>query len=200
MEQRTLYLIDDDDGVLGGLSFLLCTAGYRVLAYRSAMDFLERFPEEPKGCIVTDVRMPGVNGIALTAQLRGRGLTLPVIVISGHGDIPMAVQAVRAGAFDFIEKPFEDEVLIESLTRAFSAEVGPEDRARLGRSIEALSVEDRTLLDCLLAGWDNQRMAAHFDMHSREVELRMGHIISGMAAGNLSTLLRSLLALRRART
>jgi two-component system response regulator FixJ len=144
--------------------------------------------------------MPGVNGIALTAQLRGRGLTLPVIVISGHGDIPMAVQAVRAGAFDFIEKPFEDEVLIDSLTRAFSAKTDPEDGVRLGRIIEALPVEDRALLDCLLAGWDNQRMAAHFDTESREVEQRMGRIIAGMAAGNLSTLLRSLLALRRART
>lgn len=115
--RRLVHLIEDDVPVADALSFLLRAMGFEVAVYESGLRFLEKAPDDPEGCVVTDVRMPGLNGIELTAQLRGRGLRLPVIVMSGHDDGSLAALARRAGASEFIAKPFDDDILLEALDR-----------------------------------------------------------------------------------
>jgi two-component system response regulator FixJ len=118
--KHLVHLIDDDPEVLKAVAFMLRAAGYRVAPYDSGLSFLDSLGNRIEGCIVTDVRMPDQNGIELTAQLQGLGFEVPVIVMSGHGDLALAREAVRAGALDFIEKPFDDEVLLDCLARAFA--------------------------------------------------------------------------------
>lgn len=119
MTQRLIHLIEDDDDVARGLSFLLLTMGYQVKVYSSALKFVEELPKYPKGCVITDVHMPDLNGIELTAQLRSLGFSIPVIVISGHDDGSLGRLATRAGGVQFIAKPFDDEMLLEALEQVF---------------------------------------------------------------------------------
>lgn len=115
MSDAVIHLIDDDEGVRQAVAFLLTTAGFAVRVYDSAIAFLDALPTVQPGCIVTDVRMPGMDGLALQRALKPLGIGLPVIVITGHGDVPLAVEAMKAGAVDFIEKPFNDEMLLSAI-------------------------------------------------------------------------------------
>lgn len=117
MAKRLIYIIEDDSAVANALSFLLRATGYSVIVYQSGLHFLDDVPDYPEGCVLTDVRMPGLNGIELTAQLRGLGLGMPVIVMSGHADAALSSFALRAGAVDFITKPFDDDILLEALEK-----------------------------------------------------------------------------------
>ena len=117
-DTQIVHLIDDDDAVRDALTLLMAEAGMTVRSYRSALDFLGKSHAEAAGCIVSDIRMPGMDGLQLQSKLRAGGDTTPIIFITGHGDVPMAVQALRAGAMDFIEKPFDEDVLLESVRRA----------------------------------------------------------------------------------
>src|SRR4249919_825395 len=158
--ESTVHVIDDDEALRDSLTFILRTARLDVLSYPSATAFLEALPEANLSCVITDVRMPGMSGIDLLRRLRERKISVPVIVITGHGDIPLAVEAMRIGAIDFLEKPFADEMLIASVKAALRQKEGEVkrhgERAETEGRLAALSNRERDVLGGLVAGRANK--------------------------------------------
>ena len=196
-----VHIVDDDEAVRQSLAFLLSTAGIPVRVYELATSFLAALPTLQPGCLVTDVRMPDMTGIELLQQLRYRDIKLPVIVITGHGDIPLAVEAMKSGAIDFIEKPFAEELILRAVRAA-------EDRAKkLGRRSEeetqvavrlaALSERERQVLEGLVAGHANKTIAYELGISPRTVEVYRANVMTKMQAKSLSELIRMTLAIRR---
>jgi two-component system response regulator FixJ len=161
-----VHLIDDDEAVRSSLAFLLSTAKIGVQTYESATAFLAALPDAKTGCVVTDVRMPGMSGLDLLRELKARKLAMPVIVITGHGDVQLAVEAMKIGAADFIEKPFDDDVLLAAVRGALSrSEKNAEqegERAKLIEKLDTLSNRERDVLEGLVAGKPNKIIA--FDL------------------------------------
>ena len=189
-----VHVIDDDDAVRESLEFLLRSAKIEVRTYDSATAFLNAMPGDAAGCIVTDVRMPGVSGIDLLRQLKARGSTMPVIVITGHGDIQLAVEAMKIGAADFLEKPFDDEALLASVKSALDRlekDVQRDtDRADLNNRLASLSAREREVLEGLVAGKANKVIAFDLGISPRTVEIYRAHVMTKMNAGSLSELVR----------
>ena len=189
-----VHVIDDDDAVRESLEFLLRAAKIDVRTYDSATAFLNTVADGATGCIVTDVRMPGVSGVDLLRQLKARGSTMPVIVITGHGDIQLAVEAMKIGAADFLEKPFDDEVLLASVRSALGRlEKGAQreaERADLNNRLAALSTREREVLEGLVAGKANKIIAFDLGISPRTVEIYRAHVMTKMNAGSLSELVR----------
>lgn len=189
-----VHVIDDDADVRQSLAFLLSTVGLAVRVHDSATSFLKILPEVRDGCIVTDVRMPGMDGIELQRRLRSDGNAIPVIVITGHGDVALAVDAMKAGAVDFIEKPFDDEVLIGAIKAALARRAS--DRERNAAAAEArarralLSERERQVLDGLVAGKPNKIIAHELDISARTVEIYRANVMTKMQADSLSALVR----------
>lgn len=189
-----VHVIDDDADVRQSLAFLLSTEGLAVRLHDSATSFLKVLPEIQDGCIVTDVRMPGMDGIELQRFLRADGNAIPVIVITGHGDIALAVDAMKAGAVDFIEKPFDDEVLISAIKAALARRAG--DRERTSRAAEArarlqlLSERERQVLEGLVAGKPNKIIAHELNISARTVEIYRANVMTKTQADSLSALVR----------
>jgi two-component system response regulator FixJ len=192
--ESTVHVIDDDEALRDSLTFLLRTARLDVLSYPSATAFLEALPEANLSCIITDVRMPGMSGIDLLRRLRERKISVPVIVITGHGDIPLAVEAMRIGAIDFLEKPFDDEVLIASVKTALRQKEGEAkrhgERAEIEGRLAALSNRERDVLGGLVAGRANKQIAFDLRISPRTVEIYRANLMSKMQAGSLSDLVR----------
>ena len=186
-------VIDDDDAVRDSIAFLLDTAGLRARTWESAVVFLAA-TDRPAGCVVTDVRMPGMNGIELARRLRETGSTEPVIVITGHADVPLAVVAMRAGVVDFIEKPFDDEVLLASvhrvMDRAGKASSADAERQALIARLAALSAREREVLEGLVQGHANKVIAFDLGISPRTVEVYRANVMTKMQAGSLSELVR----------
>jgi two-component system response regulator FixJ len=195
-----VHLIDDDDGVRQAIAFLLTTSGFAVRVYESAAAFLEALPTVQPGCIVTDVRMPEMDGLELQRQLRQRGVGLPVIVITGHGDVPLAVEAMKAGAIDFIEKPFNDEKLLSAIRVAIdlhARDASREDEiAAIRAKIDALSPREREVLDGLVAGLPNKTIAYDLKISARTVEVHRANLMARMGAGSLADLVRMAFVIR----
>lgn len=195
-----VHLIDDDDGVRRAVAFLLTTSGYAVRVYESAAAFLEALPTVQPGCIVTDVRMPEMDGLELQRQLKQRGVGLPVIVVTGHGDVPLAVEAMKAGAIDFIEKPFNDEKLLSAIRIAIdrhSRDANREDEiAAIRAKIDALSPREREVLDGLVAGLPNKTIAYDLKISARTVEVHRANLMARMGAGSLAELVRMAFVIR----
>jgi two-component system response regulator FixJ len=195
-----VHLIDDDDGVRRAVAFLLTTSGYAVRVYESAAAFLEALPTVQPGCIVTDVRMPEMDGLELQRQLKQRGVGLPVIVVTGHGDVPLAVEAMKAGAIDFIEKPFNDEKLLSAIRIAIdrhSRDASREDEiAAIRAKIDALSPREREVLDGLVAGLPNKTIAYDLKISARTVEVHRANLMARMGAGSLAELVRMAFVIR----
>lgn len=189
-----IHVIDDDADVRQSLAFLLTTAGFTVRVHESGDAFLKVLAEVQEGCIVTDVRMPGVDGIELQRQLAAAGVRLPVIVMTGHGDIALAVEAMKAGAVDFLEKPFDDEVLIAAIKAALARRAG--DRERNARMTEVrdrlklLSERERQVMDGLVAGKPNKIIAYDLGISARTVEIYRANVMAKMHANSLSALVR----------
>jgi two-component system response regulator FixJ len=189
-----VHVIDDDDAVRESLAFLLRSAKIDVRSYQTAEDFLDQLPSVKMGCIVTDVRMPGMSGIDLLRKLREIDINLPVIVITGHGDVPLAVEAMRIGAIDFLEKPFNDEALLTSIRNALG--VGEQvsakssERADLLDRIAALSSREREVLEGLVAGQPNKIIAFNLGISPRTIEIYRANVMTKMKAGSLSELVR----------
>jgi two-component system response regulator FixJ len=189
-----VHVIDDDEAVRESLSFLLETADYVARAYDSAAAFLRGLPEAEFGCIITDVRMPGMSGLELVRALNARGSAMPVIVITGHGDVPLAVEAMREGVVDFIEKPFSDEVILASLRKAL--EKGRDqaaqsaERTEILKRLGGLSKREREVLDGLVAGQANKVVAIELGISPRTVEVYRANLMSKMQAASLSELVR----------
>jgi two-component system response regulator FixJ len=192
--ESTVHVIDDDEALRDSLTFLLRTARLDVLSYPSATAFLEALPEANLSCVITDVRMPGMSGIDLLRRLRERKISVPVIVITGHGDIPLAVEAMRIGAIDFLEKPFDDEVLIASVKTALRLKEGEAkrhgERAEIEGRLAALSNRERDVLGGLVAGRANKQIAFDLGISPRTVEIYRANLMSKMQAGSLSDLVR----------
>lgn len=189
-----VHIVDDDTAVRESLRLLLRSLGYQCLAYASGDEFLAAFDPEQPGCAVLDVRMPGMSGLELQDQLNRRGATVPVIFITGHGDVPMAVEAMQLGAFDFLQKPFREQDLIERIGRALArdrrirAELAEQRdiRARL----EALTPRERDVLELVTQGKPNKIMAAELGVSQRTVEIHRAHLMEKMGAGSLAQLVR----------
>jgi two-component system response regulator FixJ len=189
-----VHLIDDDEAVRSSLAFLLSTAKIGVQTYESAAAFLAALPDASTGCVVTDVRMPGMSGIDLLRELKARKLTMPVIVITGHGDVQLAVEAMKIGAADFIEKPFDDDVLLAAVKGALSrSEKNAEqegERAKLIEKLNTLSNRERDVLEGLVAGKPNKIIAFDLGISPRTVEIYRANVMTKTGAGSLSDLVR----------
>lgn len=192
--EPVVFVIDDDDAVRESIAFLLKTAGISIRAFESAKAFLEVMPEINSGCIVTDVRMPDVSGIDLLRAVRERKPDLPVIVITGHGDVPLAVEAMKLGAKDFLEKPFDDDLLIASVRAALSQEADSAKRnaeiAEINDKLNGLSNRERQVLEGLVAGKANKVIAFDLGISPRTVEIYRANLMTKMAANSLSDLVR----------
>ena len=192
--KRYVYVIDDDTAMRDSLAFLLSSAGFDVVVFKSAAEFLLAGTDLDFGCVLSDVRMPGIDGIEFLRQLRTRGQTIPVIVMTGHADVALAVQAMKEGASDFIEKPFDDQVLIDAIRSALDNrnQVGathPQSAEIHGR-MTALSERERQVLDGLVSGLPNKTIAYDLGISPRTVEIHRANVMSKMGAGSLSHLVR----------
>jgi two-component system, LuxR family, response regulator FixJ len=193
-DKPTVHIIDDDEAVRQALAFQLGSAGIDVRTYESAAVFLEVASTVQTGCIITDVRMPKLSGIDLLRRLRELKLRVPVIVITAHGDIPLAVEAMRLGAVDFLEKPFEDEVLLASVRSALDRGDRDQKRQAERSSIEgrlaALSNRERDVLEGLVAGHANKQIAYDLGISARTIENYRANLMIKMQAASLSDLVR----------
>lgn len=200
VRDAVVHLIDDDEGVRQAVGFLLTTAGFAVRTYESAIAFLDAVPTLQPGCVVTDVRMPGIDGLELYRQLKARQLTLPVIVISGHGDVHLAVEAMKLGAVDFIEKPFDDDALLSAIRLAVdrhARDARREDEvAAIQARLQTLSEREREVLDGLLVGHPNKTIAYDLEISARTVEVYRANLMTKMGASSLSDLIRMAFVLR----
>lgn len=189
-----IYAIDDDDAVRQSLEFLLKSAGIKVRGFESAKAFLEILPEVEGGCVITDVRMPGMTGIDLLKHLHANKADLPVIVITGHGDVALAVEAMKAGAFDFLEKPFDDEILFATVRAALDRDADTAKRkAGLGaiqQKLAALSARECQVLEGLVAGKANKVIAFDLGISPRTVEIYRANVMTKLEAKSLSDLVR----------
>ncbi len=192
--ERVVHIIDDDDAVRDFLAFMLESADLKVRAFESALAFTQTLPSIAGGCIVTDIRMPGMSGIELLAALKQRGVTIPVIAITGHGDVPLAVEAMKLGAFDFIEKPYDDERLLVSVRAALEEQSrrgqDGERKAAVAARLASLSQRERQVLDGLVAGNANKTIAYDLGISPRTVEIYRANVMDKMGAASLSELVR----------
>jgi two-component system, LuxR family, response regulator FixJ len=189
-----VHVIDDDEAIRESLAFLLESAELDVRTYESANAFLETLSRDAHGCVVTDIRMPGVSGIELLRQLKTMGVALPVIVITGHADVPLAVEAMKSGAVDFIEKPFDDDAFlstIRSALRQHEKDARREaERSEIHARLAALSGRERQVLEGLVAGYPNKTIAFDLGISARTVEIYRANVMTKMQANSLSDLVR----------
>ena len=194
MSDKVVHVIDDDDGARDSLAFLLDCAGFATRSYTSAIHFLESVPNMAHGCIVTDVRMPGMSGVELVGRLKALGVTDPVIVVTGHADVPLAIEAMKAGVADFIEKPFADDAILAAVRSALEQKEGKEqvqaERARIEALLAALSHREAEVLEGLVEGKANKVIAFDLDISARTVEVYRANVMTKMQAGSLSELVR----------
>jgi len=194
----TVFVVDDDADVRDSVCALLESAGLASEPYDSALAFLKADATTRHGCVIADIRMPDMDGLALQEELTKRGSAMPVIVVTGHADVPLAVRAMKAGAVDFIEKPFDDEVLISSVKRALAQAVSTREHAsaaqRAGQLIATLSARERQVLELLVVGRSNKVIAYELDISPRTVEIHRAHVMEKMEARSLSDLVRAALA------
>jgi two-component system response regulator FixJ len=193
-EQRTVHLVDDDDSVRRSVGFMLKTSGYRVLSYASGQDLLAASKELGDGCILMDIRMPGMDGLEVQEALRERGVALPVVIMTGHGDIALAVRAMKAGAIDFIEKPFDKPVLMAALEQSFaSLSTAADSRGRAKDALVRLQVltgRERQVLDGLADGLPNKTIAFDLGISPRTVEIHRANLMTKLQVRSLSEALR----------
>jgi two-component system response regulator FixJ len=193
MAEGKAHIIDDDDAARDALGFLLSTEAIPFEGYASARAFLD-VAAQARGCVVTDVRMPEIDGLQLVRRLTGLGLRLPVIVMTGHGDVPLAVEAMKAGVIDFFEKPFDDEQVLRAIRRGLeqsgAGDARESERTRVAARIATLSGREREVLDGLLAGHANKVIALDLDISPRTVEIYRAKVMTKMRANSLSELVR----------
>jgi two-component system response regulator FixJ len=193
---NTVHVIDDDDAMRDSLAFLLEVRGYAPRLYPSATAFLAAGPQALDGCVLTDIRMPGMTGLELVKTLKADGVALPVVVMTGHGDVPLAVEAMKAGVVDFIEKPFTDESLLSAIQAALDQAGQSPDKTRdtAQERIAQLSPREREVLTGVAAGKANKIIAYELDISPRTVEVYRANLMTKLGARNISELMRIALA------
>lgn len=195
-----IHVVDDDAAVRDSLSFLLASDGLACQTYDSAAALLERGAALEPGCVVTDIRMPGMTGLELVGELKRRGLRHPIIVLTGHGDVALAVEAMKAGVVDFLEKPFQDEALLRAIRSALAASIDEAARAaeqgEIARRIAQLTSRELEVFEAIVAGASNKAVALKLAISPRTVEIYRANVMSKMQAGSLSDLVRMALTRR----
>ncbi|WP_116807730.1 response regulator FixJ [Steroidobacter cummioxidans] len=192
-----MFVVDDDLAVRDALKLLLRSVGQSVETYGAGQEFLEAYSEDRPGCLVLDIRMPGMSGLELQQKLNEKHSILPIIFITGHGDVPMAVEAMQAGAVDFIQKPFRDQDLIDRINQALEKDTS--NRAALGerndirRRLETLTPREREVLDLVVHGKANKVIAGDLKLSQRTVEIHRARVMEKMQASSLAHLVRMVL-------
>jgi two-component system response regulator FixJ len=198
MAEPVVHVIDDDDAVRDSLAFLLASVRIPAVTHASAKAFLAAFDRDAVGCIVTDIRMPEMTGLELLQRLGADGVRLPVIVITGHADVPLAVEAMKLGASDFIEKPFDEDTLLAAVRSALNRQKHDGERdshqAKARALIATLSAREKQVLDGLVAGQPNKTIAYDLGISPRTVEIYRANVMTKMQAGSLSELVRMALS------
>jgi len=194
VSDRIIHLVDDDEAIRRSAGFMLKTSGYKVSSFASGVELLREAKDLQPGCILLDVRMPDMDGLQVQRALQERGIGFPVIVMTGHGDVGVAVQAMKAGAVDFIEKPFEKAVLLSALEEGFSRlEQTGRSRARAEEArvrLQALTPRERDVLEGLVRGHPNKTIAYDLDISPRTVEIHRANLMSKLGVASLSEALR----------
>jgi len=196
MKERepTIFFVDDDDGVRASLRVLLKSVGIAATPLASAKEFLASYHPSQPGCLLLDIRMPGMSGLELQTELNVRGVIIPVIFISGHGDVPMAVEAMQHGAFDFLQKPFRDQDVIDRVQKALARDRENRDalksHERIRELLKSLTTREREVLDLMARGKPNKVMATELGLSPRTVEIHRAHVMEKMAANSLAQLVR----------
>ena len=192
--EKVVHVIDDDDSVRRSVGFMLKTSGYKVQSYSSGAEILKEAKSLETGCILLDIRMPGMDGLEVQQALRNHGVAMPVIIMTGHGDVPLSVRAMKAGAIDFIEKPFEKEVLITAIESGFSelrrADLGREKAKDAGVRLQVLTPREREVLDGLAQGLPNKTIAYDLGISPRTVEIHRANLMTKLGVRSLSEALR----------
>jgi two-component system, LuxR family, response regulator FixJ len=193
-ETRLVHIVDDDDAIRRSVGFALKTSGFQVRTFESGADLLKSAGELDAGCILLDIRMPGMDGLEVQEALKGRGVTHPVIIMTGHGDVSLAVRAMKAGAVDFIEKPFQKAVLLAAIEQAFgrlrNATVNREHAGEAAVKLQALTPREREVLDGLAKGLPNKSIAYDLGISPRTVEIHRANVMSKLGVRSLSDALR----------
>ena len=192
--EPTVFVVDDDRAMRDSLSWLLDSVGLRVRSYATAAEFLADHDPAQPGCLVLDVRMPGMCGLDLQAELARRGVELPTIVITGHAEVSMAVRAVKAGALDFIEKPFSDQLLLDRVRQALEIDLEVREVRRRRedalRRLATLTAREREVLNLVVAGKQNKEIASELGVSPKTVEVHRAHVMSKMCVDSLAELIR----------
>lgn len=200
--EPVVHVVDDDEGVRSSLAFLLECSEIATRTYESAVQFLRALPTMEHGCIITDVRMPEMTGMELVAKLKALGITDPVIVITGHADVPMAIQALHSGVSDFIEKPFSDEAILLAVRTALARQQSRGEieleRDEIRRHLATLSGREREVMEGLIEGKANKVIAYDLDISARTVEVYRANVMTKMGARTLSELVRMVMIARLA--
>ncbi|MEJ2818051.1 response regulator FixJ [Caulobacter sp. CCG-8] len=203
MTEAVVHVVDDDESARESLAFLLEAADFEVVSHASALALLDALPLDGAGCVITDMRMPDMTGLEMVRELNTRGCRVPIIMITGHGDIPLAVEAMRAGVVDFIEKPFGESRMIDALNRALEAGPKPaapqasDEAAVVRQRLETLSERERQVLDGVVDGQPNKVIARELGISPRTVEIYRAKLMAKMHADNLAALVRMTLSSRR---
>ncbi|WP_027550193.1 response regulator FixJ [Bradyrhizobium sp. Cp5.3] len=189
-----VYVIDDDEAMRDSLNFLLDSSGFSVTLFDSAQGFLDALPGLAFGCVVSDVRMPGLDGIELLKRMKAQQCAFPILIMTGHGDVPLAVEAMKLGAVDFLEKPFEDDrltTMIESAIRRAEPAAKNEAIAQdIAARVASLSPRERQVMEGLIAGLSNKLIAREYDISPRTIEVYRANVMTKMQANSLSELVR----------
>lgn len=194
-DDQTVFIVDDDEGVRDGLSLLLDTVGQQCELYEGGHEFLDAYDGEKRGCLVLDIRMPRMTGLDLQKKLLEMGSRLPIIFITGHGDIPMAVEAMRRGALDFIRKPFREHDLLERINEALSIDENAhrkaQDRQELAEKLSSLSEREREVFERVADGLMNKVIAGELGISERTVEVHRGQVMKKLGVRTLAQLVRA---------
>jgi FixJ family two-component response regulator len=196
----TVFIVDDDAPVRDGLKLLLRSVGHRVETYASAQEFLDAYADDRPGCLVLDVRMPGMSGLDLQERLNERRAILPIIFITGHGDVPMAVEALQAGALDFLQKPFRDQELLDRIASALDKDAANRrellELKQIAARFAELTPRERAVMDLVVQGKSNKVIAGDLDISQRTVEIHRARVMEKTQAGSLAHLVRMVLRLQ----
>jgi two-component system response regulator FixJ len=197
-----VMVVDDDPGVRNAMRTLLKSVGIQSTLYPSAQEFLGAYQPTQPGCLVLDIRMPGMSGLELQQELNLRGAVIPVIFMSGHGDIPMAVEAMQHGAFDFLQKPFRDQDLLDRIQRAIATDAELRkslgEHTRIKAHLESLTPREREVLDLMTQGKQNKAIAQVLDVSPRTIEIHRARVMEKMGAHSIAELVRMMLDLKQA--
>ncbi len=198
--QQTVYVVEDDEAVRDSLELLLKSDGKQVKPYPSATDFLGDYSEDMAGCIVLDIRMPGMDGMELQKKLNARHCLLPIIFVTGHGDVPLAVDAMKEGAVDFIQKPYREEALLEKIDAALEQDREQRktlsERQEIVRKIRTLTPRETEIMERMIAGQANKVIAIELDISQRTVEIHRSRVMHKMGTHSLAHLVRMVLSVK----